>query len=143
MPYEFIADEVSADIAFLAWGDDLSAVFRSAGDALINTMIENPDAILPTEAKIIKVSHQQLDLLLYDLLDQLIFYKDTGPLLLLLSEVKIEHINNAWHLWAKANGEHLDITRHRPIVDVKAVTMHDLRVEQVDAGWQAHVVLDV
>ncbi len=143
MPYQFLDDEVSADVAFLAWGDVLPALFQSAGDALINTMIENPDAISSTETRNIELSHQQLDLLLYNLLDRLVFFKDNGPLLLRLVDVQIMQTGTGWHLFAKASGEYLDITRHHTIVDVKAVTMHNLYVEPTAAGWQAHVVLDV
>jgi len=143
MPYKYIEDEVTADIAFIAWGIDLPTLFKGAGDALMNAMVENPDTIRLLEERIIEISHEQLDLLLYNLLDHIIFYKDKETLLLRLVDIFIERSNAGWRLFAKGKGERLDASRHHPIIDVKAVTLHDLRVEPSDAGWQAHVVLDV
>jgi len=41
MPYEFLEDVAIADIAFRAWGTNLEELFKAAGDAVINTMIDN------------------------------------------------------------------------------------------------------
>jgi len=40
-------------------------------------------------------------------------------------------------------GEHYDNARHRAGTYIKAVTMHQLRVEKTPQGWQAQVYLDV
>ncbi|MGL5193766.1 MAG: archease, partial [Chroococcales cyanobacterium] len=39
MPYEFLEDVATADIAFVAQGKDLEAVFMAAGNATVNAMI--------------------------------------------------------------------------------------------------------
>jgi len=44
---------------------------------------------------------------------------------------------------ALACGEEIDRGRHRLVVDVKAVTLFNLRVERDDKGWKATVVLDI
>jgi SHS2 domain-containing protein len=40
-------------------------------------------------------------------------------------------------------GEELDMNRHDLVVDVKAVTLHQFRVEKTDRGWEAFVILDI
>jgi SHS2 domain-containing protein len=51
MSYQFLEDVATADIAFRAWGKDLPELFKAAGDATINTMIEDLDSIEPKETR--------------------------------------------------------------------------------------------
>jgi tRNA nucleotidyltransferase (CCA-adding enzyme) len=47
-------------------------------------------------------------------------------------------------LTAKVWGETLDVTRHRPAVEIKGATYTALKVEQKpDGGWLAQCVVDV
>lgn len=143
MPYEFLEDEATADVAFEAWGKDLEEVFRSAAEATLNIMVDNPEDIKPLERRSLELSNEALDLLLFDFLQQLIYYKDAELLLLRVPEVRVEGRDGAWRLRAVAQGERLDSARHRQIVDVKAVTLHHFRLEQIPGGWRAHVILDI
>ncbi len=143
MPYRYIEEEATADIAFEAWGKDLDEVFRDAGNALTNVMIENPEAIEPGIKQLIEIDNENLDLLLYNFLEQIIYYKDARQLLLKVAMVKVTNTGNLWHLNAIANGETIDPTRHRQVVDVKAVTLHHFSLVRDGEGWRAHVVLDI
>lgn len=143
MPYRFIEDEATADVAFEAWGEDLNIVFRDSGNALTNVMIENLKAIVPLNFRQINLSHDQPDLLLYNFLDQLIYYKDTEQLLLLVQSVQVSQQDFQWVLKATAAGEPVDPTRHHQVVDVKAVTLHEFRLEESERLWRAHVILDI
>ena len=66
MPYRFIEEEATADIAFEVWWANHALLFRDAGDALIKVMIDNPDDIRLTESRDIILNNDQLDLLLYN-----------------------------------------------------------------------------
>ena len=57
--------------------------------------------------------------------------------------MRIRRRDGALVLEAEARGEPLDPLRHRLQADVKAVTLHRLRVEQTARGWEASVVLDI
>ena len=50
---------------------------------------------------------------------------------------------NQLRLRGRIHGEKYDSARHRAGTYVKAVTMHQLRVEKTPSGWQAQVYLDV
>ena len=56
MPYHYLEDIGTADIAFEATGRDLSELFRDAADATMNVMIDNIDAIQPRETRHIELS---------------------------------------------------------------------------------------
>jgi len=47
MPYEYLEEIGTADIAFEAIGRDLPELFRDAADATTNVMIDNVEAIQP------------------------------------------------------------------------------------------------
>ena len=143
MPYNFLEDFATADIAFHAWGNDLEAVFKAAGDAVINTMFDNLEAIALTETRTFELENDELDLLFFNFLQEFIYYKDSELLLLRAQQVEIEQTESIYHLKAMAHGERLDRDRHQQRVDVKAVTLHQFQLEKTDEGWMAQVILDI
>jgi len=143
MPYEFLEDVATADIAFHAWGKDLEELFIAAGDATINVMIDNLDAIALKETRTFTLENDELDMLLFNFLQEFVYYKDSELLLLRSQQVQIEEKNGEYHLNAVTQGEILDVERHEQRVDVKAVTLHRFQLEKTDDGWTAMVILDI
>jgi SHS2 domain-containing protein len=141
--YRFREDVAMADAAFEAWGASIEELFVAAADATIATMAEDPDAIEDRQRRPIRLEEPSADLLLYRLLEELIYFKDAEGLLLRVPAVCIHNRNGSLVLEADARGEPLDPSRHHLLVDVKAVTLHLLRVERTARGWEACVVLDV
>ena len=72
----------------------------------------------------------QMDLLLWQFLQELLFYKDAQRLLLRVYEVQITTQDHGFALQARAAGEPLDPARHALGADVKGVTLHRLQVVQ-------------
>lgn len=143
MAYHYLEEIGTADIAFEATGRDLPELFSDAADATTNVMIDNIEAIEPRETRQIELSNEKLDMLLFDLLQELIFLKDAERLLLRVREVKIDERDQMYFVKATAAGEPLDAERHHQRADVKAVTLHDFFVERTEAGWKARVLLDI
>lgn len=143
MPYEFLEDIAIADIAFRAWGENLEELFVAAGDATVNTMIDNLDAIELKETRTFTLENDALDMLLFNFLQEFVYYKDSELLLLRAQQVQIEEKGSQYHLSAVTQGEKLDRDRHEERVDVKAVTLHRFQLEKTDDGWTAMVILDI
>jgi len=143
MPYEYLEDFGTADIAFQATGRDLPELFMAAADATMNVMIDNLDGIEPRETLQIELSNDNIDLLLFDLLQELIFLKDAERLLLRIREVQVAEKDENYFMKSTAEGELLDAERHHQRADVKAVTLHDFFVERTEDGWKARVLLDI
>jgi SHS2 domain-containing protein len=141
--FEILEGITSADIALRIYGVSADDLFRNAGRALVAVMLENPDAVALRDAKTITLENSSLDLLLFNFLDELLFFKDSESLLMAVISVTIDERNGSYFLRSEAAGERIDRTRHRFSVDVKAVTMHRLAVEKKKDGWTATVVLDV
>lgn len=144
MPYRFLDDIAIADVAFEAEGRTLSELFQSAALAMTNTMVKNLDAILPKQTKEIIVSAPNTETLLFNFLQELIYYKDTEQLLFSKFDIEITNTEEGGYVQtSKAFGEKLDVTRHESLTDVKAVTMHMFEVKPEAHGWRAKVILDI
>src|SRR6266404_2829071 len=143
MPYKFLEEIGTADIAFEATGHDLPELFSDAADATMNVMIDNLDGIEPRETRHIELSNDQIDMLLFDFLQELIYFKDAERLLLRVRHVRIDEKDGNYFLKAETAGEPLDATRHHQRADVKAVTLHGFSVEKEDGDWKARVLLDI
>ncbi|MDA2938750.1 archease, partial [Acidobacteria bacterium AH-259-A15] len=140
MPYEFLEDIATADIAFEAWGETLEETFVAAAEATMNVMIETLDSIEPRERREFTIENEALDMLLFNFLQELIFLKDSERLLLRVREAKIDEENGHYRVKVVTQGEHLDPDRHEQRVDVKAVTLHQFCLQKTDRGWVANVI---
>jgi SHS2 domain-containing protein len=143
MPFSFLDDISTADVAFEAWGETLEELFISAAAALLRTMTAAPEEVVRQQELSVSLEHEELDLLLLSFLQELIFYKDARRLLLHADLVRVEERQEFFCLEAAFKGEQIDATRHRLLVDVKAVTLHRFQLQFRDGLWKAVVVLDV
>ena len=143
MPYRFLDTIATADVAFEAWGKTREELFISCGEALLRTMVEEPEKIERHQEQQIALEGEELDLLLFSFLQELIFYKDARRLLLQVDEVRIEDLEGVLRLDAIARGEEIAPLRHQLLTDVKAVTLYRFQVVCDDEVWKATVVLDV
>ncbi len=143
MPYEFLEEVAMADIAFQASGKSLEEVFTAAADATMNVMVEDLDTIDSKEQCAIRLENEALDMLLFDLLQEIIYHKDAEQLLLRVRQLLIRKDGDTWKLSGTAQGEKLDPARHHQRADVKAVTLHHFKLEQTPEGWIAGVILDI
>ena len=141
--YRYLEEIATADIAFEAWGATREETFLAAADATLNTMVEDIGTIVPLERRVFSLTADSLELLLFELLQELVYHKDADRLLLRVRDLRIEEIGSGYRLHADAIGETIDRARHPLLADVKAVTLHRLSVEKTPPGWRAVVVLDV
>jgi SHS2 domain-containing protein len=143
MPYKFLEDLSIADAAFEATGSTLKEVFESSALAVTNTMIRNTESIEQKVKKEIKVESDTVEMLLFNFLQELVFYKDAEQLVFSKFDVDITPKGKKWKLSATAYGEKLDRERHQWVVDVKAVTLHHFELKETASGWRAQVILDI
>ncbi len=142
MPYRFLENIATADVAFEAWGKSREEMFVAAADALLNVMVDDPATIALREELDFKLENDELDMLLFNFLNELIFYKDARLLLLRTTSITID-LSTHYTLRVTAAGEQIAPERHPLLVDVKAVTLHRFSVRETAEGWRAEVVLDI
>lgn len=143
MPYRYREDIAIADAAFDAWGENLEELFIAVCDAAVNVMVENLEDIEALKSFPLHLESENIEMLLFSLLEEIIFLKDAETLLLRVSNIDITHGESSVSLDADVYGEKIDPGKHNLNVDVKAVTLHRFKVEENADGWNATVVLDI
>jgi len=106
-------------------------------------MVTDLETVAPRRQLDMTVSSDDYEMLLFELLQELIFYKDAEMLLLRVRDIRIAPEGGRLVLRAVALGEEIDVDRHEMGVDVKAVTLHRYRVEKTKEGWEALIILDI
>jgi SHS2 domain-containing protein len=101
--------------------------------------VANPEAVQPVQTKTIVLSAEDNSYLLFDWLSELLYAFEAEKLLFSQFDVQI----NSHQLSATCRGEPMDPSRHHMEHEVKAVTYHNLHVEQTDGGWRAEVIVDI
>ena len=143
MAYRFLDDAPTADVGFVAAGATLDECFRAAADATLEVMLANPAVLQLRERRSVHVENDVLDMALLNFLEELIYYKDADGLFLRATSVQVVQRDGRWIVDGTVEGEAIDPSRHRLAADVKAVTLHRLKVQRVNGGWEATVVLDL
>ena len=141
--FEYISH--TADVAFLAYGKDFNSALENAAFALLNLMLDikriKSLRAKKREVHIEDMASTKEDLVWYLLQD-------------ILSKVDAEKLNaydfqlkeiREMHGKIKATGKLTckDDTGDFALLSLKAVTPHDLNVNQGKAGWSIKVVADV
>ena len=122
--YEYF--EATADIGLKAYGKDLNEAFENAGLAIFNIISDTSgiDAVREIEFEV--TSEDEVSLL-YDYLEELLFYHEIE--FMLFSEFHVE-IDDDLHLRAKIIGEEIDWNKHERKTEIKAITFHMMDVKR-------------
>lgn len=136
-PFEII--EHPADIGFIAYGSSLEELFANAALALLWLTCE----LFTIEERLavdITVTGENVETLLYAWLTEVLAVADAHQLVFRRASVReISDIRLTGTLY----GESVERPRHQTKTYIKAVTMHQLSVEQTSYGFRAQVFLDV
>ncbi|MCD6307753.1 MAG: archease [Candidatus Latescibacteria bacterium] len=141
--YQYREDIATADAAFDAFGSTPEELFMAAADATLNVMVENIEDIRPARFMNFRCAADSMDMLIFMILGEILFYKDAERLLYRVNSLRLKCGKGSCSIDALFAGESIDPDRHRMLVDVKAVTLHRFRVERIVDGWEATVVLDI
>jgi SHS2 domain-containing protein len=139
--------EHPADVGFLAFGATLEELFANAALALLSLGCELA-AVEEREQREMEASGTDLDALLFSWLAEILAIADAEQLVFRRVEVTElappdHNTRTPGRIRGVAHGEKFDKLRHRAGTYIKAVTYHQLRVEQTSEGWRAQVYLDV
>lgn len=128
-----------ADIGVRGYGATPERAFEQVALAL-TAVVTRPALVRPVTTVPVRCRAPDLELLLYEWLNNLVFHMATQRLLFSAFAVRITD----GALEAEARGEPVDVRRHAPAVEVKGATLTELAVrEDEDGRWRAQCVLDV
>ena len=129
----------SADLRVRVVGRNLADLFRNAGLALFDLVVES-DAPAAGEPVELRVTGEDLPDLLINFLRELLFLW-TGDEKV-VTVIDIRQISETT-VSARVAAERYAPNRHHILHEIKAVTYHQIDVAPVQDGWQAVVVFDI
>ncbi|MBE6500002.1 MAG: archease [Methanobrevibacter thaueri] len=124
--YEYF--EATADIGLKAYGKDINQAFENASLAIFN-IISDTSNITPEKEIEFQISSEDEVSLLYDYLEELLFYHETE--FMLFSEFHIT-IDDNLNLKAIIKGEPINWNKHERKTEIKAITFHKMFVKKTD-----------
>jgi len=128
-----------ADIGLEGSGPTLDAVFEQMAMAMTGA-VTDPELVRPRHEIAISCEAPDIELLLAEWLNALVFEMATRGMLFGRFEVRIEGDRLDGVAW----GESVSRERHHPAVEVKGATYTALSVRRRDDGtWVARCVIDV
>jgi SHS2 domain-containing protein len=129
----------TADVGLRVKAPDLNTLFAEAGQGFFTLIVSNLSDVELRSRVEFHIAGRDLAYLLADWLNELLFVFESRRLLLREFEVTVDPDG----LKAVARGETVDEGRHVLDHEVKAVTYHGLRVEQLNGDWLAEVIVDI
>jgi SHS2 domain-containing protein len=130
--------EHTADMGIEVFGESLVDLFVEAGRGL-REMISTEAKTQGREERAIEVAGEDEGELLVNWLNEILFLFETGffPVDFTVSAIEGGRVRGS------VSGEPFDPERHPVEREVKAVTYHQLNVEQTDEGWKVTVFVDL
>jgi SHS2 domain-containing protein len=137
MNYEII--DHTADFGIEVRGADLRELFENAGYAMFD-VITDTERLNALDETTINVSGADWPDLMVNWLRELLYlWTGKGLLVKIINVISLSE----YKLSADIKFDHFDPGRHLIKSDLKAVTYHQIRVEQKDAIWEAGIIFDV
>ncbi len=129
----------TADVGIGAEAPDLDSLFAEMARALFSVMTDL-GTVRSLEERVVEVGAADPQGLLVAFLSELIYLRDSADLVLGEFEVHVS-LEPTAHLRARVRGETWEHDRHRRRIEVKAVTLHQLKLDL--AANRAQVILDI
>lgn len=138
MPYNYVEDITVADVAFEATGKTIEELFVSCAEATFSVMTDIKK-IKPTYTTTFTLKNDNLEKLLFEFIEELIYYKDAEAVL--FSKFSII-ISEHYTLECTAEGSEIKNIKETQS-DVKAITMHHFFLKKEKEEWKARIILDI
>lgn len=133
--------DVTADIGFTAYGNTLNEAFENAGLAIFN-IISDTSRIDSKIAKSFEITSEDEVSLLYDYLEELLFYHEIDFMLFSDFRVNISKSDEGYNLKATIKGEAIDWDKHERKSEIKAITFHMMDVKKTE-HYELRVIVDL
>ncbi len=139
MGYRFLKDISRSDVAVRVTSATLSGLISQAGAAFNRIIIMKPGLLPSDNIKKFSIYFKTEEELMFKFLNKLVYYKDVNNLLFR----RFRATKTKGHMVIEARGGRIDPEKIKPVVDIKAVTMHKFSVARKKGEWSMTAVFDV
>ena len=135
--YDFI--EHTGDIGIRVYGQTYRDLFQNAFKAFFEILID-PKQIKPSQERIIVVENEGWERLLVSWLSEFLYLFEADHWLFRTCEIKSVDENRVHAIgW----GEKFDPERHEIKTEIKAVTYHQLSIQNKNGLWETSIIFDI
>ncbi len=134
--------EHKADVGVRGVGKSKEEAFAECAKAMFSVTVDLKE--IDSEEKFdIEIETNDLESLLVDFLNHLLYLRDVNETVFNRFDLYIINEGDEWKLNGKAFGEKINKKKHNIKSDVKAASYHQLIVEEKDGKWLVQCVVDV
>ncbi|MFH0731771.1 MAG: archease [Candidatus Omnitrophota bacterium] len=135
--YEFL--EHTADFGIRVWGKTQTELFTNAATGMFE-YITDISKVKPTKTIAMELESDDRNGLLKDWLSELLYYCNVKNML--FCEFKIDAIDDK-RIECELKGERIDKSTYKLNHEVKAVTFHNLNIEEKEGLLTTEIIFDV
>ncbi|TFG04552.1 MAG: archease [Promethearchaeota archaeon] len=138
--YRFL--EHTADVYIEAEGNSLEAAFEQASLALYDTLTD-VKLIEPSRKQPLRIEAEDLQSLLFELINEFLYLFDTEQLLFSQFKWVIQQVQGGYLLEGDCWGETFQVEKHPPRTEIKAPTYHLMEIIQNPSNVILRFVVDI
>jgi len=131
--------EHTADVGVRVYGENLAELLKNAALALLSLITER-ESVRPDEEVVFEVEAETGEELLIKMLSEILYIHEVGKMV--FSDAEIE-LTDGRKLRGRLRGEKTDVSRHELLLDIKAATYHNLKIERVNDKLMAEIIFDI
>ena len=125
----------TADVMFEITGKTILTIYKDSAKALIQ-LLATPKTVKPKITKEVTIEGENEEELLYNLLEEIIFIKDSEGMVFNNADIKINKTLKLILKGDKVNNQELGN-------DVKALTKHKFKLTKSKDGYKATLIFDI
>jgi len=129
----------TADLGVDVYGTGLKELFENAGYAMFDIITDTSQLTALFETILNITGEDRPDLMVNWLRELLYLWTGKGQLVKIINITSLSE----YALSAKIKFDHFDPGRHLIKSELKAVTYHQIRVEEKNSKWEARIIFDV
>jgi SHS2 domain-containing protein len=133
----------TADVALEVQSGDLETLFIDAAKGWKDVVLEDSETSFLQTRTVNLTSFEPEDLLVLWLSELNYFLTVHQWVVHDVKHLKLKVSADEWRLEAEINGEALNSAKHYIYCDVKAVTYHQLNIQEVNGQYQTRIVFDL
>jgi SHS2 domain-containing protein len=131
--------EHTADIGVRVYGGSFAELLEDSALALLS-LITDRESVRPDEEVLFETEAETGEELLIRMLSEILYLHEVRKMV--FAEAEIE-LTNGYKLRGRLRGEKTDVSRHELLLDIKAATYHNLKIERVNDRFMAEIIFDI
>ena len=131
--------EHTADVGVRVHGENLAELLKNAALALLSLITER-ESVRHDEEIVFEVEAETGEELLVKMLSEILYLHEVRKMVFADAEIEL---TDGLKLRGRLRGEKTDTSRHELLLDIKAATYHNLKIERVNDRFMTEIIFDI